>query len=187
MSDIDRPSELWTEPATTLPLHWGAYRPRLTLGLAMIVVGTALIQLTSAYSLPFLLAGSLIQPAGWAVLPTPIGRRVAVVLPVLGFTWLMLGGASFAWCFAVPLAAWLLVRLRPAIAYIALLLPVISGVVLANLIPDYSGAWISLLISSLVTVAAAWVARALAIAWSRRRPRSATSRQSVSRDTDELG
>jgi hypothetical protein len=114
------------------------------------------------------------------VLPAPIGRRVAVVLPVLGFTWLMLGGASFAWCYVVPLAAWLLVRLRPAISYVVLVLPIACGIVLSGAIPDYSGSWISFTVASLVTVAAAWLARGIAMWWSARTLRNAGSRQSVS-------
>jgi hypothetical protein len=172
----------WREPASLLDLHWGAYRPRLVLGLTAIMLGTACIQLTSAYSLVFLLVGSLLQPAGWAVLPAPIGRRVAVVLPVLGFTWLMLGGASFAWCFVVPLAAWLLVRLRPAISYVVLVLPIACGMILSAVIPDYSGSWISFTVSSLVTIGAAWAARWIAVAWAQRTPRAARSKQSVSRN-----
>jgi hypothetical protein len=186
VADTDELRERWREPASLLPLHWGAYRPRLISGLAAIMLGTACIQLTSAYSLVFLLVGSLLQPAGWAVLPAPIGRRVAVVVPVLGFTWLMLGGASFAWCFVVPLAAWLLVRLRPAISYVVLILPIVCGMILSGAITDYSGTWISFTISSAVTIGAAWAARAIAVAWSKRTPQEPRSKQSVSRDTDRL-
>ena len=186
VSDTVPPHEHWREPASLIPLHWGAYRPRLILGLAGIMLGTACIQLTSAYSLVFLLVGSLLQPAGWAVLPAPIGRRVAVVVPVLGFTWLMLGGASFAWCYVVPLAAWLLVRLRPAISYVVLILPIACGIVLSAVIADYSGTWISFTVSSAVTIAAAWIARAIAVAWSKRAPRAPRSKQSVSRNEGAL-
>lgn len=149
----------WSEPTRSLRLHWGTYRGRWIAGLAMIVVGTACVLATTAYSLPFLLVGSIMQPAGWAVLPSTIGRRVAVVVPVLGFTWLMLGGASFAWCFAVPLAAWLLVRLRPLVSYAVLVLPIVSSIILARTVPDYSVGWVSILVSSLVVVASAWLAR----------------------------
>jgi hypothetical protein len=151
--------EGWREPASRLALRWGSYRSRLVAGLALICVGTGLVLFTTAYSLPFLLAGSLLQPAGWAVLPSTIGRRVAVVVPVLGFTWLMLGGASFAWCFAVPLAAWLLVRLRPLVSYVVLVLPIVSSIILARTVPDYSVGWVSILVSTLVVVASAWLAR----------------------------
>ena len=161
----------WVEPARLLDLHWGSYRPRLSAGLALIAVGTGFVLMTSAYSLPLLLLGSLMQPAGWAILPSTIGRRVAVVVPVLGFTWLMLGGSGFAWCFAVPLAAWLLVRLRPLVSYVVLVLPIVSSIILAATVPDYSVGWVSILVSTLVIVAAAWLARWTAIL--------ASSRQSV--------
>ncbi len=125
----------------------------------MIVVGTACILVTTAYSLPSLLVGSLVQPAGWAVLPSTIGRRVAVVVPVLGFTWLMLGGSSFAWCYAIMLAAWLLVRLRPLPAFAVLVLPIASSLVLALFVTTYEQGWITILVSSGVVVASAWLAR----------------------------
>lgn len=153
-----RPSG-WREPASLLQLHWGVYRQRLVIGLGMLVVGTGFILMTSAYSLPFLLVGSLLQPAGWAVLPSTIGRRVAVAVPVLGFTWLMLGGAGFAWCFCVPLAAWLLIRLRPLLSYVVLLLPIASSIVLASTIHEYSQGWVSIAVSTVVIVGSAWLAR----------------------------
>jgi hypothetical protein len=153
---------VWSEPASRLDLHWGSYRPRLAVGLSMILAGTAFVLMTSAYSLPLLLLGSLMQPAGWAIMPSTIGRRVAVVVPVLGFTWLMLGGSGFAWCFAVPLAAWLLVRLRPLASYAVLVLPIVSSLILAATVPDYSVDWVSILVSSLVVAGSAWLARWIA-------------------------
>lgn len=154
----------WHEPARDLELHWGDYRARWIAGLAMIVVGTACILATTAYSLPFLLVGSLVQPAGWAVLPSTIGRRVAVVVPVLGFTWLMLGGSGFAWCYAIMLAAWLLVRLRPLPVFAVLALPIASSLVLPHFVTTYEQGWITILVSSVVVVASAWLARWAAIA-----------------------
>jgi hypothetical protein len=154
----------WHEPARELNLHWGGYRARWVAGLAMIVVGTACVLVTTAYSLPFLLVGSLMQPAGWAVLPSTIGRRVAVVVPVLGFTWLMLGGSGFAWCYAILLAAWLLVRLRPLPTFAVLALPIASSLVLPRFVTTYDQGWITILVSALVVVASAWLARWAAIA-----------------------
>lgn len=154
----------WHEPTRDLDLHWGSYRARWIAGLAMIVVGTACILVTTAYSLPFLLVGSLVQPAGWAVLPSTIGRRVAVVVPVLGFTWLMLGGSGFAWCYAIMLAAWLLVRLRPLPTFAVLVLPIASSLVLPGFVSTYEQGWITILVSSTVIVASAWLARWGAIA-----------------------
>lgn len=154
----------WHEPARDLVLHWGGYRSRWLAGLAMIVIGTACVLVTTAYSLPFLLIGSLMQPAGWAVMPSTIGRRVAVVVPVLGFTWLMLGGSDFAWCYAIVLAAWLLVRLRPLPAFAVLVLPIASSLVLPRFVTAYQQGWVTILVSSLVLVASAWLARWAAIA-----------------------
>lgn len=154
----------WREPTRALPLRWGTYRARWVAGLALIVLGTACVLATTAYSLPFLLAGSIMQPAGWAVLPSTIGRRVAVVVPVLGFTWLMLGGAGFAWCYAILLAAWLLVRLRPLPTFAVLLLPIASSLVLPHFVSTYQQGWITILTSTVVVVGSAWLARAGAIA-----------------------
>lgn len=153
------PTAHWIEPASQLPLRWGGYRARLLTGLAMIVVGTACILGTTTYSLPLLLVGSLMQPAGWAVLPSTIGRRVAVALPVLGFSWLMLGGSGFAWCYAVPLAAWLLVRLRPLPVFAVLALPIAWSVIVPLLVWDYQQGWVTILTSSVIIVVAAWAAR----------------------------
>jgi hypothetical protein len=153
----------WREPASRLPLRWGAYRPRLLAGLALLVVGTGCVLSTTAYSLPLLLAGCLLQPAGWAVLPSTIGRRVAVPVPVLGFTWLMLGGSAFAWCYCVVLAAWLLVRLRPLPSFAALALPIASSALLPRFVEDYQEGWVTVVTSTLVIVAAAWLARWIAI------------------------
>lgn len=155
----------WVEPASLLTLRWGAYRPRLIVGLTLIVVGTACILGTTAYSLPLLLLGSLMQPAGWAILPSTIGRRVAVPVPVLGFTWLMLGGSGFAWCYAIALAAWLLVRLRPLPAFAALALPVVWSVVLPGFVHDYQEGWVTILTTSVVVVVSAWLARWTAVRW----------------------
>ncbi len=131
-------------------------------GLGMIVVGTACVLGTTTYSLPLLLVGSLMQPAGWAVLPSTIGRRMAAPLPVLGFTWLMLGGSGFAWCYAVILAAWLLVRMRPLPSFAVLLLPVLWSIVLPLFVHDYQHGWITVLTCTVVIVAAAWLARWIA-------------------------
>lgn len=154
----------WREPTRALDLRWGTYRARWIAGLAMIAVGTACVLVTTAYSLPFLLAGSILQPAGWAVMPSTIGRRVAVVVPVLGFTWLMLGGSGFAWCYAVMLAAWLLVRLRPFPTFAVLALPIAASLILPLFVTTYGEGWITILVMSVVVVGSAWLARACAVA-----------------------
>lgn len=160
---IEAPTARWVEPASLLPLRWGGYRPRLVIGLLMLVVGTACVLGTTTYSLTLLLIGSLMQPAAWAVIPSTIGRRVAVALPVLGFTWLMLGGSGFAWCYAVTLAAWLLVRLRPLPSFAVLVLPVVWSVLIPLVVHDYQHGWITILTTTAVVVVAAWLARWIAV------------------------
>ncbi|MFP3466227.1 hypothetical protein [Leifsonia sp. SIMBA_070] len=161
-SPLERVATTWTEPTSRLVLRWGSYRARLLAGLALIVVGSACVLGTTTYSLPLLLVGSLMQAAGWAALPSTIGRRVAVVLPVLGFTWLMLGGSGFAWCYAVPLAAWLLVRLRPLAAFSVLLLPIGWSFVVPRFVSYYEQGWLTVLTCTVIIVGAAWLARWIA-------------------------
>lgn len=161
-------TEPWREPASLLPLRWGSYRARVVTAIALLFVGTGCILVTTTYSLPFLLLGCVMQPAAWAVIPSTIGRRVAVAVPVLGFTWLMLGGSGFAWCYAVTLAAWLLVRLRPLVSFAALLLPIASSIVLPRFVTTYEQGWITVLVSTIAVVVGAWAGRAIAVAWDSR-------------------
>lgn len=47
----------------------------------------------------------------------------------------------------------------PLLSYIVLLLPIASSIVLARTIHDYSQGWVSIAVSTVVIVAAAWLAR----------------------------
>lgn len=132
------------------------------MSLILIIAGIGFIQLTSAYSLPFLLVGMLVEAAGWSVVPTTVARRVAVIVPALGISALLLSGPAFAGFFAVPLGCWLLVRFRPALSWTVLILPIASAILLSPFLVYYNQSWVSLLISTVVSVAAAWIARALA-------------------------
>ncbi|MDQ1582770.1 MAG: hypothetical protein QOF36_824 [Microbacteriaceae bacterium] len=133
-------------------------------GLACIALGMGAVQLTSAYSLPFLLVGALAQAVGWAIMPTSVARRVAVTLPAIAASVLLLAhSASSLTFFAVPLAAWLLVRQRPWASYLAVVLPFAASLMLADVATGYSTAWLSIGASTLVAVAAAWGGRWLAV------------------------
>jgi hypothetical protein len=145
-------------------LRWGRYEPRWITGLACITLGTGAVQLTSAYSLPFLLVGALAHAVGWAIMPASMPRRVVVTLPALAASILLLArGASFTAFFVVLLVAWLLVRQRPAISYLVLMLPFVASLLLANVVTGYSDAWVALGTGALVVVASAWIARWLAM------------------------
>ncbi len=171
VTDPQAPADpAWVEPASRIRLRWGRYRARWIVGLALIMIGTGLILLTSAYSLSFFLIGMPIHAAGWIIQPTSVARRVAVVLPALGVSALLLAGPSFAGFFAVPLGCWLLVRFRPGMSWLVLALPIVSGILLTNVFVYYSQAWISAVVSTVVVVASAWIARAIAQRAARRRP-----------------
>jgi hypothetical protein len=176
----------WVEPTSLLRLRWGRYRARWITGLVLIIVGTGFVQLSSAYSLYFLLIGSLTVIAGWIIQPTAVWRRVAILLPALAGSWLLISGPFFSVCFAIPLAAWLIVRFRPAISYVVVLLPIAAGIVVGNIVFYESQSWISLSVGVIVTVAAAWLGRRLAEWAAQRRVRLRLER-SISGNPGNLG
>ncbi|MDQ1607894.1 MAG: hypothetical protein QOE16_626 [Microbacteriaceae bacterium] len=160
----------WVEPASLRTLRWGRYRERWITGLACIAIGAGAVQLTSAYSLPFLLVGTLAQFVGWAIMPTSIKRRTAVTLPAIAASILLLAhDASSLTFFAVPLAAWLLVRQRPVVSYLVVVLPFGVSLLLARVVTGYSDAWVSLGAGTLVIIVSAWGGRWLALLAARRR------------------
>lgn len=145
------------EPAARLHL-WGGYRARYLAGLAAIVLGIAATNLTSTYSLWFLLIGPAVQLLGWLVLPGAIWRRLAVVVPCLLAGLVLVGGPDFAGAYVVLLAGWLLVRHRPPVSYVVVV-PLVATVFLLKLtLSEYSQNWLGLLIGAVVTVGCAWLA-----------------------------
>lgn len=153
----------WREPANTIDLRWGRYRTRLALGVSLAFVGGFLVQFTSAYSLVALPVGLAIHVLGWCILPG-IGWRRVLGSAVSALAMIaLLNGAGATWFLAFPLAAWLLLRQRPPISYVTLVLPVIAMFLLAELFPEYGYSIIVLAIATAVLVGAAWLARGLAV------------------------
>ncbi|WP_150307928.1 hypothetical protein [Planctomonas psychrotolerans] len=149
------------EPTSSVPLRWGTYRGRYGNGLAMLVTGGVLIELTNTYFLFGLLAGTMLHTSGWLILPAQGWRRVVPALPsTLAFCG-MLGGPAQMWLFVVPLAGWLLVRHRPARCWPVLLIPIAFGLLLAELLHDYGAFGLALTASTVLLVATAWLARRL--------------------------
>lgn len=181
----------WREPAALLPLRWGRYRARVGAGLAMIAIGVASVLATTAYSLQFLALGCLLQAVGWTVLPSAGWRRITVLVPAIASSCLLLGGGGFIGSFGVILAAWLLVRHRPLLAYAVVVPPVLLGVGLSG-VPfddvaiDYQYAWIVLVVASAVTVGCAWAARAIAVRLQAARPRASVTHATLSREKGHL-
>lgn len=163
----------WTEP--TPPVRWGNPRLRYGVGLATILLGAALTNLVSTYSLWFLMVGPCVQLLGWVILPGALWRRIIVILPCLVAALVLLAGPDFAGAFVVLLAGWLFARHRPARSYLALIPVILLSFVLKGALNEYSQHWVGLLSGSTASVACAWLGWALAVL----RERGPLTRQSA--------
>lgn len=151
-----------TQPATTRRHRWGGYRARYLVGLSAVVLGIAATNLTSTYSLWFLLIGPVVQLIGWLVLPGALWRRILVIVPCLVAGLVLVGGPDFAGAWVVLLACWLFVRHRPPLGYVALL-PILATVFLLKFtLSEYGQNWLGLLIGTIIVVGSAWAAAWLA-------------------------
>lgn len=153
----------WREPASMLELRWGRYRPRYIGALVLILAGALVLQAGSAYADYLIAIGFVSHIAGWAILPARGSRRAAVAVPSALLVGSLLLGSVAAVLLVVPLAFWLMVRQRPARSYLATLLPLVSGLVLAQLYPQYGDGAIVVAVSLVVIVASTWIARAIAL------------------------
>lgn len=152
----------WREPATRIPLRWGTYRLRVVAAIVLIVAGGLLVQATSVYAFYFLPIGLAAHALGWLILPARGGRRViAAAVSALAVA-MQLTGSEASVLLVVPLAFWFLLRQRPATSYLATLLPLASGLILAKLFPQFGGGAIVVVVSLVVLVAAAWIGRSIA-------------------------
>ncbi|MHC5797642.1 hypothetical protein ACVXZ4_15950 [Lacisediminihabitans sp. FW035] len=152
----------WREPTSLLELRWGRYRPRYVGAIVLILAGALVLQAGSAYADYLILIGFVSHIAGWAILPARGGPRAAVAVPSALLVGSLLLGSVAAVLLVGPLAFWLMVRQRPARSYLATLLPLVSGLALARLYPQYGDGAIVVAVSLVVIVASAWLARAVA-------------------------
>ena len=152
----------WREPTSLLPLRWGRYRPRYGAAVVLIVAGGIVLQTGSAYASELIVLGFGAHIAGWIILPSRGAARALIALPSAVIVGSLILGAAAAVMLAAPLAFWLLLRKRPAKSYLATLLPVASGVVLAMLYPQYGHGAIVIGVSLASVVGAAWIARWIA-------------------------
>ena len=150
-------------------MRWGNPRWRFTVGLLTILLGAALTNLVSTYSLWFVLLGPCVQLLGWLVLPGALWRRLIVILPCVVAALVLIAGPDFAGAFAVLLAGWLFARHRPGRSYLALIPVIVLSFVLKGALNEYSQHWIGLLSGSVACVVCAWLGWALA-EWRERGP-----------------
>ncbi|MFT2815303.1 hypothetical protein [Leifsonia sp. A12D58] len=147
-----------TLPTPSPPARRLEFSGRYVVGLTLIVVGVALSNLMSTYTLMLLGIGPLVQLIGWLVMPGALWRRLLVLLPCLLAGLVLRAGPDFAGAFVVLLAGWLLVRHRPLHSYLTLALPFVASFALKAALDSYSMTWVMLLLGTLVTVGGAWAA-----------------------------
>ena len=156
-------SSRWQEPTARLPLRWGSYRFRYAGAIVLIVAGALVLQAGSVYADYLIVLGAGAHIAGWLILPARGASRAAVAVPSVLFVGVLLLGSVAAVLLIGPLAFWLLLRQRPSASYLATLLPVASGLVLAQLYPQYGDGGIVVGVSLVVIVGSAWIARWIAV------------------------
>jgi hypothetical protein len=149
--------ERWLEPTSLLPLRWGRYRPRYLAAVVLVLAGALVMQAGSAYADYLILI-----VAGWLILPARGARRAAVAIPSVLLVGSLLFGSIAAVLLVGPFAFWLSLRQRPAASYLAALLPLVSGLILAQLYPQYGDGAIVVFVSLIVVAASAWIARSIA-------------------------
>lgn len=158
----------WIDPTSALPLRFGTHALRLRVALALLFAGGILLQLTSAYTLLIAIAGLAASVAGWCLVPAPGWRRTVAAVPAVLGVVSLLGGASAGALTALTLAAWLLVRARPAASYLVLALPVAASILLAQLFRQYGAGAVVATVMGAVIVTSAWLGWSIAVGVERR-------------------
>ncbi len=158
------PSTAAHEPTLEIPLRFGTYRARYLLAIGLLFAGGIALQLSSAYTLGFTLAGAAATVAGWIVVPAPGWRRALVAGPALFGVIALLGGAQSGGLLALTLGGWLIVRMRPLVSFVVVVAPVAAAYGLAGLFPQYGYGAVVGGVLGLVLVGSAWLARMIAAA-----------------------
>jgi hypothetical protein len=147
--------------AALLPLRWGRIPDRVASGAALILSGGIAIAGSSVPVLWLAGLGILATVAGWSIMPAAGWRRIVAAAAATPTTLLVLTGTHFLGALVVPFAAWLLVRHRPARAWITVLFPAVAAGIVAAKLPE-TGAMLSALgIMVAVIVGSAWLAALL--------------------------
>jgi hypothetical protein len=159
----DARQRLAPEPTARLPLAWGDYQGRMVVGVALLVVGAALVAQTTVYTIGLGLLGSALHLAGWAVQPARARTRALVALPSMFACWATISGPKAMWLLAFCLAGWLVVRERPRWAYLTVALPLGVGLSLAAAYSHVADKRPAFLLVLAGVLAGAWLARQLAL------------------------
>ena len=150
------------EPTSLIPLRWGSYRLRYVTALVLIIAGGLVVQAASVYAGYFLTIGIAAHIIGWLVLPARGVRRVIIALPSAIFASATLIGSAGSVLVVLCLLGWLWARQRPGLSYVVLVFPIISGVILTQLYPQYGHGGIVVAVSVVVVVGSAWLGSGIA-------------------------
>jgi hypothetical protein len=135
----------------------------MVVGVGMLVGGAALVAQTTVWTIGLGLIGSALHVAGWAVQPARGRTRALVAIPSMLACWTTISGPQAMWVLALCLAAWLAVRERPAVAYLALALPLAVGLGSALVFSHAADKTPTFGIVLASVLAGAWLAKALAL------------------------
>ena len=152
----------FVEPTGRLPLRWGRHRDRTAWSLMLITGGTVALAGADTFQLLILLAGTLACAAGWGIVPSDGWRRIVVAFPATLAGWMLLGGPRFVVVLVLPYLAWMLVRHRPAVAWLTVVLVVAVAVTTAQLVTGYGDMLAALAVEGAAMVVSALLARRIA-------------------------
>jgi hypothetical protein len=166
----------FVEPTRSLPLRWGSYETRLIGGLALIVAGGVAIAGANTFQLLLLPVASAAHIIGWGVIPSEGWRRVTAALPSTLGCWMALPGPKYLVVLVLPFVAWLLVRHRPARAWLTVPLVIAAAIGVALVVDHLDGEspgvypWMlpASAVMGAVLVGGAYLARAIHAAVTRR-------------------
>jgi hypothetical protein len=149
----------WAEPTRSLSLHWGSYIGRYLAGLMLIVTGGVALQGSNSNFGWLITFGLTAHAAGWWILPAAGWRRICATLPGIAGIVLIAAGPDAIIFLALPYVGWLLVRHRPLISWLTLLPVAAAGILIAQILHEYSGMLVAIGIMITVIVGSAWLAR----------------------------
>ncbi|PRY67616.1 hypothetical protein B0I08_106223 [Glaciihabitans tibetensis] len=133
-------------------------RGRYLGGLALIVSGSVAIQGGNSYALFLIVQGTVAFFVGWALLPGSRSRRMAVVVPAYLGAFAQLAGPQCAPALILPFVAWLVVRQRSRLSYLAVVPLLLVTVALAGSFREVADLAFTTPVSGIALVGSAWLA-----------------------------
>jgi len=167
------------EPTRRYRLRWGTYSGRYVGAIALLVSSAVAIPSGNTYAYFQIVVGITVYLVGWLVLPGRILRRIGMLFPALLGVVALLAGPHWLPLLALPFLAWLFVRERSALAYLAVLPFLAVTVALASRFSQFDVMLPAYAASAAAFVGCAWLARTLSQVFPRR-SRAATLPTSAS-------